>query len=393
MRISIALLLVAAGTIVAAPQPQRRQVGHTASTYSIVSDSVAQYTAADGTLDIPALFADSAVDTPIQAPPQAAATSVAVPTASLASEIAQASRRAVTTDEGILRRATSPTWQGYPTCGPQLTGQSIYNPVVSPDDSVSSFQSSSYLKQIAVTSDNPSGWTKVYQGLNGVAQATAASIFLGSKTLTSYDPQSCADMCTKTKGCQSFNIYFERDPSIKMDGVDLTKCNNPPSVTTVGCQVYGAPITAKMATSTGQVRGNYFRTAKAGSNGYILALLTPPSIDGYTGTTFPNGVVDNKIGHPALISVFNANSDAAASGFMPSLCASACTKKAACVSAQSRAQASCLTSFSDSFQLQAGFDSAPQYADGQFQGTLCLLYSKVFTSADANDPGQWRNGE
>lgn len=54
--------------------------------------------------------------------------------------------------------------------------------------------------------------------------------YLGYTTLTSYNTTQCAAACGKTNLCQSFNIYFERDPSVDPND---SSCYNPPSTTQI----------------------------------------------------------------------------------------------------------------------------------------------------------------
>lgn len=54
--------------------------------------------------------------------------------------------------------------------------------------------------------------------------------YLGYTTLKSYDTQQCANACGNTKLCQSFNIFFERDPSVDPND---SSCYNATSTTQI----------------------------------------------------------------------------------------------------------------------------------------------------------------
>ena len=47
---------------------------------------------------------------------------------------------------------------------------------------------------------------------------------MGYTTLDTYDVPTCAAKCSAINGCMSFNIYFERDPSLDPGA----NCPNPP---------------------------------------------------------------------------------------------------------------------------------------------------------------------
>lgn len=63
---------------------------------------------------------------------------------------------------------------------------------------------------------------------------------MGFTTLQTYDVQGCANQCSAINGCASFNIYFERDPTVDPG----QNCPNPPSTTTIKCVFWGGPVNA-----------------------------------------------------------------------------------------------------------------------------------------------------
>lgn len=101
--------------------------------------------------------------------------------------------------------------------------------------------------------------------------------YLGYSNVRSYDVAGCAARCNAKKNCVSFNIYFERDPTVD-PGSGNSGCANPPSTTLIKCAFYGGPIDASTAVNKGQWR-NKFQVAIAGSNGYTKSCSgpTPPT--------------------------------------------------------------------------------------------------------------------
>jgi hypothetical protein len=107
------------------------------------------------------------------------------------------------------------------------------------------------------------GYSLAFKNLNASSQTTS---YLGYKTLNSYDTISCAEYCNQLSGCQGFNIYFERDPSVDPNS---SQCPNPPSVTNIKCVRWGIQIQAETATNSGQWRDS-FEVVIAGASGPFL---------------------------------------------------------------------------------------------------------------------------
>jgi hypothetical protein len=68
-----------------------------------------------------------------------------------------------------------------------------------------------------------------------------------------YNVQWCADKCTRTLGCQAFNTYFERSPSI----VPGPSCPNPSGVANPFCVLWGGPVSDDNARNDGQWREQF----------------------------------------------------------------------------------------------------------------------------------------
>jgi hypothetical protein len=144
------------------------------------------------------------------------------------------------------------------TCYPQPSGIAHKT---SPDDG-STFRADSYYSNAANAAKVPVGFKSVFTNTNA---SPNAPIYLGFTLMDSYDVQSCATKCNAITGCTSFNVYFERDPSV--DPNDAS-CLNPPSVSNIKCVWWGSTISTANNVNNGQFRGN-FEVAIAGSNGYV----------------------------------------------------------------------------------------------------------------------------
>ena len=113
---------------------------------------------------------------------------------------------------------------------------------------------------MAVQASTPTNYFKVFANVTG---AVAASNYMGLYTVSAYNTSACAAICNSVNGCLAFNIYAERDPTLDPN---MQNCPNPPSTVNYRCTLWGAPISASQATSTGQWRAN-FQVANTASNG------------------------------------------------------------------------------------------------------------------------------
>ncbi|KXS93789.1 hypothetical protein AC578_1456 [Pseudocercospora eumusae] len=91
-----------------------------------------------------------------------------------------------------------------------------------------------------------------------------ADNYLGFTLLSSYDVQTCANRCNAVTRRTSFNVYFERDPSVDPNDPSCDTCS-PSSITNIKCVWWGSTISPPTM-STKQFRGN-FEVASPGSNG------------------------------------------------------------------------------------------------------------------------------
>ncbi|KAI1803931.1 hypothetical protein F4811DRAFT_571550 [Daldinia bambusicola] len=129
----------------------------------------------------------------------------------------------------------------------------------------------------------PDGYNRTFVNLHA---RTSAYGYLGFITVDSYDTQTCADQCDNVwRGCQGFNIFFERDPSLAPG----TGCRNPPSTTNIKCVFWGGLVTRETATNDGQYIAD-FHVVIAGSNGYMKNAVPP--VPGYDGEPTGNSTID-----------------------------------------------------------------------------------------------------
>ena len=171
-----------------------------------------------------------------------------------------------TTKAPTTTSAAATTTDANSACATQPTGIPT-RPVVDTD---TAFQSYSVFAAAATSAATPAGFLGSFANQN--AAVTQSDAYMTFYTLSSYDPQVCADYCTNTYGCESFNIFFERSPALN----PAVGCADPSSVTTVKCSLFAHTIAlTAIATNAGQWRGpgapgtgNAFHVVIAGSNAY-----------------------------------------------------------------------------------------------------------------------------
>lgn len=190
-------------------------------------------------------------------------------------------------------------------------------PVTSPD-TASAFLANSVYNQTADSAAIPQGYAQTFSNAQG---SVSASSYMGYYTLNSYDTVQCAHYCDAADGCMSFNVFYERDPSV--DPADA--CPNPSSTVPIKCTLWGLPINAAMATNMGQWR-DQFQVVIAASNGYVSN--APPAPAGnFTGPS-------DRLGGAIQAPLINGADPYEGMNFWagpydPSQCAAACQAKTA----------------------------------------------------------------
>ncbi|KAF1821861.1 uncharacterized protein K489DRAFT_321376, partial [Dissoconium aciculare CBS 342.82] len=240
-----------------------------------------------------------------------------------------------------------------------------YGPTPTPD-TPSAFLALPDFGKAALAAKTPSGYFQSFQNLNASNNAYG---YLGYTTLTTYDVNKCAAKCTALTGCASFNVYWERSPSVE-PGND---CPNPPSTTLIKCAFWGGPVTSGNAVNNGQWRKN-FLVVIAGSNGYVSTAI--PTIPGYTdpvalGNAAINAPFD-KFGADTFLGslVFTSGP------FDATLCARACSQQGFC-------------QFFNTYLLYINSTANP----AQNQGQYCALYSETWTGKYATNTGTVNGGD
>ena len=141
--------------------------------------------------------------------------------------------------------------------GPGLS--TPYKPDVSSPDN---FRKDTSIASVADGAVTPSGWNLNYKNKQA---ASIADGYITYTYLSTYDPSICASYCKNLTDCQSFNIYFQRDPSL----VPAIGCSDPSPVATVKCAMFKSALTPESANNDGQFEEDFI-VAIAGSNAYTL---------------------------------------------------------------------------------------------------------------------------
>ncbi|OLN96834.1 hypothetical protein CCHL11_02302 [Colletotrichum chlorophyti] len=229
------------------------------------------------------------------------------------------------------------------------------------NDTDQAFLADSALSNAALQAVTPSGWYQTFQNLQS---ATSASSYQGYKTYASYNPAQCAADCAQISGCLSFNIFFERDPSLD----PASACPNPPSTTVIKCSFWGVAIGPSTATNNGQNR-NDFHVVIAGSNGYQLS-APDCSIPGYN-STYTNAATINA---PTSCNSYITYKAHINQPYDPALCAADC--------ADERQNTGPFNGLTCRF-----FTSYLLVKNGVVQAQICALYSRTWDQSYATNMG------
>ncbi|KAL8903140.1 MAG: hypothetical protein Q9207_004127 [Kuettlingeria erythrocarpa] len=258
------------------------------------------------------------------------------------------------------------------TCAVQPAGS---GPVSSPD-TVEAFMSNPAYGALATSAPSPDGYSVVMINANA---SLSASNYMGLRTLKSFDTLGCAQLCDQTTGCQAFNMYIERDPSLDPNTVN---CPNPPSITNFKCTMWGAAVSAAQATNKGQYRAS-FQVVITGSNAYNRA-SPPPEISCYTGPTKLPGAINaplNAQGQNTYMG-YKYHPFSQTQGYDPSTCAADCNAQTAYNSRHPAADGT--------YQTCVFFNAYVLSMNGVPQGLYCSMYTQVWAASYATNYGQYR---
>jgi len=249
-------------------------------------------------------------------------------------------------------------------CGQQPPGSGN----VSVPDTPQGFLKDKNYTTIANKATTPGGYTKSFSNLQASINENG---YLGLYTLTSYDTMQCQELCDSVDSCTAFNIYIERDPTVK----PAPACANPASTINYKCTLYANQVNSASATNTGQYRQK-FEVVIAGSNGYNKN-ASPPSYGNFTGPTELAGAINAPDSSYIGFKFFPG-------GYDPSLCVAACqaTTTYDRETASNGTYAPC--NFFNSYVIS--INSAPQ-------GTYCAMYTKAWGKAYSTNYGQYRGSQ
>ncbi|KAG9191233.1 hypothetical protein G6011_09321 [Alternaria panax] len=134
-------------------------------------------------------------------------------------------------------------------------------------DSLSGFTEDTKYGHLALSAPIPTGYALAMNNANCAFSSNRYMLYV---QLDSYSPETCAELCNGHGGCDSFNIYIQRDPSV----VPGPACPNPAPIAVTKCALYSEPEEISSCTNFGQhvgpvdVNGEAFKVAIRGSNAY-----------------------------------------------------------------------------------------------------------------------------
>ncbi|KAF7953902.1 uncharacterized protein EAE97_001300 [Botrytis byssoidea] len=245
------------------------------------------------------------------------------------------------------------------TCAVLAAGN---GPSVNSPDTAVAFQADQNFADAALNAVTPPGYALVdgFKNVDAAAQSATYLTYI-SDSVTSYDSAICANACNNIQGCTSFNIFFERDPTLVPDTED---CPNPPSQTLIKCSLFGGLLDASSATNSGQWQAD-FQVVIAGSNAYNS--VAPPAIPGYGGVqNFGTATVNAPANTTTYMGV---GAFPQTQPYDPTVCAAACSSKS---------NPSC-----------AFFVSFILYENGQNGVFTCTYFTVPYGSDRANEIGQY----
>ncbi|KAI5275087.1 hypothetical protein E4T47_01967 [Aureobasidium subglaciale] len=241
--------------------------------------------------DLESIDAAPAVTAPAGVGSETVTYNVAAATASVFAEVANDVTPDIDTADGttssVLKRDA---------CSPQP--QSPYTYTTSSNTDTAFLADTTY-SDAALNAQTPTGWKQTFQNLKG---SVSTSAYLGYVSYPSYNPNVCAAECLKRTGCLSFNIFFERNPTVD-PGTKSTTCNQPTSQTALKCTFWGVPAEQASAVNTGGYRNDY-HVVIAGSNGYKVIKPSKP-LSGLTSTALDSCAMQETCGSYLTIKTFN----------------------------------------------------------------------------------------
>ncbi|RDW85389.1 hypothetical protein BP5796_03714 [Coleophoma crateriformis] len=259
-------------------------------------------------------------------------------------------------------------------CAPQPAG-ATGAPAVS-SDTPSAFSANPAFAAIANAAPVPLGYALSFQNLKASNNAYA---YLGFNTLSAYNTTLCAAKCSAKTGCLSFNLYFERDPSVTPG----PGCEDPPSYTMIKCVYWGGPVTTANALNQGQFRSK-FHVVIAGSNGYNYNGL--PNVPGYITQSIGNASINAPYDSQGC-DTYITSTIIEGAPFDPANCAAACYRQSI---------------YNLDHPPKDGPPKTCQFFNtylvyvnttANMQGQYCALYSEAWPTSYATNFGQYRGND
>ncbi|KAI5197148.1 hypothetical protein E4T38_08152 [Aureobasidium subglaciale] len=265
------------------------------------------------------------------------------------------------------------------TCVPQPTGAVSASSPDTPDGfKADSRWSAAALDPAAAA---PGGYVQTFSNKQA---SNNAFIYMGFDTFQTYDVASCASRCTSKLGCVSFNMYFERDPSVNPNDAS---CSDPSSQVMIKCAYWGGPISAANANNFGQTRGS-FSVLIAGSNGYVSTSVSTPA--GFNDAVSYGDKAMNAPYDAQGYNTFMGSKIFTQSSFNTTLCSEYCNAQTAYNKATAPKDGTPykVCNYFNTYMLflNPGGSSAKQVAQGQY----CSLYTEPWTNKYATNGGQMR---
>ncbi|KAJ0117196.1 hypothetical protein J7T55_003613 [Diaporthe amygdali] len=147
-------------------------------------------------------------------------------------------------------------------CDPQISG---FGPTSSPD-TVDALHNNGVYGGVASSAPTPSGYVvfdnngNIPFGAFGTWSAAHMpnANYLGWRNLQSYDPSNCSALCNVTSTCRSFNMFYQRSPTLEPSWNASSSCYNPPSTVEIMCTLWNTNITVSaIEVNFGWARGGF----------------------------------------------------------------------------------------------------------------------------------------
>jgi hypothetical protein len=251
-------------------------------------------------------------------------------------------------------------------CAPQ---PNLNGPTAWPN-TVFGFENSPIFASVALYAAAPSGYTRSFANYNG--SMTGAG-YLGYYSLSSYNVQTCASYCNSVATCLSFNVFYERDPTLN----PADACPNPTAGTAIKCSLWGVPASKASASNMGQYR-DQFQVVIAGSDGYTLTNPVAASVPSFNAADVLAGAINNAATYIGS-EYYNQPYD-------PSVCAAVCQATTA------KNMAVALAQGGGSYTPCNYYNSFVLSQNGAATGMYCAFHSAAVPASAAGAAGVSNGG-